>query len=356
MTPTPSGLDLYMLPAANGDCLWLEYGAGPERKRILVDCGTESSWPALQARILRQPEDQRHFDLLVITHIDGDHIGGALPLLKHRHVLGLSFGEIWFNDADAIVATGLGVGEGIVLSKILGGDADLRRAWNRSTRPKAVGIPELKPGTVLPGFDFGELRLTLLSPTRRQLRRLKDKWSKVVAELDEKRKRQPGFVIPAEKWLGGSATGTASSAPCAARDTSVANGSSIAFLATYRGTSILFGADAFAPTLRKSLDHLRLAQPISGFKLSHHGSKANLTAPLLAAASSRHYLFSSDGSEHGHPHPETLEMVTAGDTPKTLHFNYRAQHVLDWLAAHPAGRGRNYAFAFVDAADYRVGL
>jgi len=352
MTAATAGLDLYMLPAANGDCLWLEYGAGPDRKRILVDCGTESSWPALQARILRQPEDQRHFDLLVITHIDGDHIGGALPLLKHRHVLGLSFGEIWFNDLDAIVASGLGVGEGIVLSKILGGDPALRRAWNRSTSPKAVGIPELKPGAALPGFDFGELRVTLLSPTRRQLRRLKDKWSKVVAELDAKRKRQPGFAIPAEKWLGGGA----GPAACAARDTSVSNGSSIAFVATYRGTSILFGADAFATTLRKSLTHLPLAHPLSCFKLSHHGSKANLTAPLLAAASSRHYLFSSDGSEHGHPHAETLALVTAGDTPKTLHFNYRAQHVLDWLAAHPAGPGRNYAFAFVDAADYRVSL
>lgn len=49
-------------------------------------------------------------------------------------------------------------------------------------------------------------------------------------------------------------------------------------------------------------------------------------------------------------------MLTAGGTLKTLHFNYRVAHVLEWIASHPPGPSRNYAVEFVEDADYRVKL
>jgi beta-lactamase superfamily II metal-dependent hydrolase len=347
--------DLYMLPAENGDCLWLEYDSKGARKRVLIDCGTEGSWPVLKERILQLPEGERHFDLLVITHIDDDHIGGALPLLHHRLGLGLTFGEIWFNDHDRIVGTGLGVGQGIVLSTLLGGDNKLRKVWNLSVKCKAIRTPDLKPGRKLPTFSFGELELTVLSPTTRQLTRLKNKWDQVVAELSVMTANDSSYTHKAEKWLGRSDI-NAFAPRKASLDRSVPNGSSIAFLATYRGRSLLFGADAFAPTLLKSMNLVQPAPSTVGFKLSHHGSIANLTAPLLAAAKSRHYLISTSGAVHNHPHVQTLDMLTAGDTLKTLHFNYRAKHVIDWINKHPSGPGQRYIARFVDETGYRVEL
>ncbi len=70
-----------MLPAAHGDCLWIEYGSGREIHRILIDGGPAHAYPALRERILHLPADERHFDLLVITHIDADHIEGIIRLL-----------------------------------------------------------------------------------------------------------------------------------------------------------------------------------------------------------------------------------------------------------------------------------
>ncbi len=125
-------------------------------------------------------------------------------------------------------------------------------------------------------------------------------------------------------------------------NTSIPNGSRIAFLATCRNRKLLFGADAFAPTLLKSLTHLQPVHSTSCFKLSHHGSIANLTAPLLEEAGSNLLLISTSGAVRRHPHKQTLDLLTVGGAPKTLHFNYRVPHVLDRIASHPAGPDRNY--------------
>ena len=62
-------LRIEMLPAAHGDCLWLEYGSGTTVHRILIDGGPAHTYPALRERILHLPANARRFDLLVITHV-----------------------------------------------------------------------------------------------------------------------------------------------------------------------------------------------------------------------------------------------------------------------------------------------
>ena len=76
-----------MLPAAHGDCLWIEYGSGSTVHRILIDGGPAHAYPALRERILHLPADERRFDLLVITHIDADHIEGIIRLLLDAEML-----------------------------------------------------------------------------------------------------------------------------------------------------------------------------------------------------------------------------------------------------------------------------
>ena len=45
----------------------------------------------LRARIAGLPAGERRFELLVVSHIDNDHIGGVLPMLEDEE-LGLEFG------------------------------------------------------------------------------------------------------------------------------------------------------------------------------------------------------------------------------------------------------------------------
>ena len=70
-----------MLPAEHGDSLWIEYGDTAKPNRILIDCGTDATYREIRKRLKKLKEKDRHFELLIITHIDGDHIAGALKLL-----------------------------------------------------------------------------------------------------------------------------------------------------------------------------------------------------------------------------------------------------------------------------------
>src|SRR5690606_8585225 len=88
---------LEMLPAAHGDCLWVEYGDGHTVNRVLIDGGPAHTYPALRERILHLPAGHRRFGLLIVTHIDADHIEGVIRLLQDAPALGCRFERIWFN-------------------------------------------------------------------------------------------------------------------------------------------------------------------------------------------------------------------------------------------------------------------
>ena len=103
-----------MLPAAHGDCLWIEYGSGSTVHRILIDGGPAHAYPALRERILHLPAYERRFELLVITHIDADHIEGVIRLLLDAEALACSFERIWFNGRDQLNAVPDPAGPGVV--------------------------------------------------------------------------------------------------------------------------------------------------------------------------------------------------------------------------------------------------
>ena len=93
-------LKLQMLPAACGDCLWLEYGTPPATRVVIIDGGLRET-----ARILGEHIDAARrergagmldVELLVVTHIDNDHILGIIELLKSAPA-SLRVKDVWFN-------------------------------------------------------------------------------------------------------------------------------------------------------------------------------------------------------------------------------------------------------------------
>ncbi len=378
-----------MLPAAHGDCLWLEYGSGREIHRILIDGGPAHAYPALRERILHLPAAERHFDLLVITHIDADHIEGIIRLLLDAEALDCRFERIWFNGRDQINAVPDPAGEplGGVQGEILGmliADYEQRTAtkvWNLGFDQALAAIDRSKPA--LPVVELpGACRLTLLSPDHERLLDLKDNWAREikaarvpscdVAKLRERlaasRSLRPlGDVLGAEDdldsdasesdeadaeladTLGGGSGEPGADAPFGG-DTSRANGSSIALLLEYPASQpevrFLLTGDAWAPVLEASLDRLlapgaRLS--VAGFKLAHHGSVANISEPLLARLQCANYLISTNGAIFKHPHARCVELllkVHSGPGKPRLHFNYLVSSTEAWsVKADQTARG-----------------
>jgi hypothetical protein len=332
-----------MLPAGHGDALLLEYGNADHPRRILIDGGPASSYEQVGARIARMEPDQRRFELLVMTHVDADHVEGFLKLLNDR-TLAVQLGDIWFNGYRHLPKDELGPAQGEMLSAVI---EQRGLAWNASLGGGPVEVDQAQP--LRPVELEGGLRLTLLGPSRAELVRLRRVWEREI--------RRAGFVpgsvpdalvmlqqrtrlSPLDSYLGTPVIDVARLASAASDlDGSVTNASSISFLAEYRERKILFTGDATPPVLTAGVRRLLLERGLGelrldAFKVPHHGSQNNLTSGLVHMLPSRHYLFSTDGKYFGHPDDAAVARVVQGaPAGAELVFNYRTEQNQFWDGA-----------------------
>lgn len=330
-------LSINMLPARQGDALWVEYGDPP--RRLLIDGGVAATWDRLRSRIEAQRHDQRHFELLVISHIDRDHIQGALPLLAQADELGVTFGDVWFNGYRHLPKTpieSLGPVEGERLTTLL---LDKRLPWNEAFDGHAVAIPS--GDGELPRRELeGGLLLTVLSPGLPELERLRPIWSKVVTENNLNPEVEHELPTPPTEGVE-SFGPTPSVDQLAAKpfipDTTPPNGTSIALLLELEGgPAAILSADAYPRVLQQTVGQLlrkRMGKrlKLNAFKLPHHGSRANVNRGLLELIDCPLHLFSTDGTQTKHPHPEAVARVLDTVTQKpSLAFNYRSDYNEIW--------------------------
>ncbi len=326
-----------MLPARQGDCLWIEYGAPGDVHRVLIDGGPEGTFERIRARIEVLPPAERRFDLVVVSHVDRDHIAGILPLLQARG-LGVTVDDIWYNGWQHLAPGARGPVQGEMLSAVIQ-DQDL--PWNRAFDGEAVVLAGDDGDAPVTRELPGGMRLTLLSPDRRALERLAPEWGRTVrkeglepgvaAEALELLEERPELQAPPDLRGDARDVVAALAAEPFHEDSSRANGSSIAFLAEFDGTRCLFGADAHPAVVARSVRQLVAGQDtdrltVDAFKLAHHGGEHNLSPELVTLVPATRYLVSTNGSYYGHPNgPSIARVVTSGPLGTTLCFNYRSR-------------------------------
>ena len=149
-----------MLPAKHGDALLVEYGSDRTR-RLLIDGGPLPAYPEVEARLNALPPGDQAVELLVITHVDTDHIEGVIRLLALPEAKWpIVPREIWFNGWRHIEETrDLGGREGDLISALIRRRAGDR--WNTRFGGNAVRCEAL-PGDKV-ALDGG-MTLTMLSP------------------------------------------------------------------------------------------------------------------------------------------------------------------------------------------------
>jgi beta-lactamase superfamily II metal-dependent hydrolase len=338
-------LTIEMLPARHGDCLWIEYGHGADRARILIDGGPGFAYAAgLRAKIAALAARERQFELAVCTHIDADHIEGLIRLFGEP-ALGCSYREVWYNAWPQVSGgqpASFGALQGEYLAALLG---RIGVPWNAAFPARggvrtAAAVDDLSPIT-LPGGA----RLTLLSPSARELGDLAKVWDKeleraglapddpeeALARLKADRK----FKAHVSFGVEGPDPRALAAAPFS-EDNGAPNGSSIAFLLEAGGRSALLLGDAHPGVLVAHIDRLlarrKLARlAVDVVKLPHHGSENNLDRELVARIAADRWLFSSDGTFFGHPDPEAVARVITGkqENPQLV-FNYRTKRTAIW--------------------------
>ena len=321
-----------LLPAAYGDAIWIEYGDPKKPWRIVIDGGPAPSYEdGLRKRILAVPEGFRHIDLFVVTHIDCDHIDGAILLLREATALKVTFGEVWFNAWDQLTHVAPDVYQpiqGEFFNALLAGSA-MRDKLNERVRGEAIYLADDGP---LPSWELdGGSRLTLLSPGLKQITRLRARWQSAIREFN------PGDSAEALRRLESRREYRPPSFPpvfgvrTPGDDRSVANGSSIAFVLEYEGASCLLASDAHPRVLAASLR--RLAQTVGrgrpvvldAVKVPHHGSIRNISEELITAIDSPVWLISTNGDFFDHPDRDTAALIARHATrPPTFLCNYKS--------------------------------
>lgn len=327
-----------MLPAREGDCLIITYGEAGAPRRILIDGGRKATYASLRDYVEQLPPSQREFELLIVSHVDRDHIEGILALFDDPAST-LSFKDVWFNgyhnlhDGDFETFSAI---QGEALTDALVDRVHQQQwQWNGSfgnDYRKAAALPA--DGSLLDVTLKGGMVLTLLSPSREKMQALIPEWEKscrdagIVAGQAAQQPPPEGYEFFAAIDIDALADEPFEP------DSTKPNGSSIAVLASYGGKRALLTGDAHADLLEASiaqLAHSDAPLKLDAFKVPHHGSRKNLSTTLLQAIDCDNYLVSTNGSYFDHPDPVAMSrIVKYGGANKHIWFNYNSEETQTW--------------------------
>ena len=121
------------LQAGTGDSIWISHN----KKNIVIDGGKTTS--AIIARYDQMAKDE-NIDLLVVTHIDTDHIAGIIALMEHIKIHGQTgrLKQVWFNYPKKEDGGEYSVNEGNQLSGMLCKIEGLN--WCNNSKPPVTPV------------------------------------------------------------------------------------------------------------------------------------------------------------------------------------------------------------------------
>lgn len=354
--------------ARKGDCLLLHFGSKSEPGLVMIDGGPKSVYgPHLKPRFqeIRKArglgdDEPLPVDLLMVSHVDDDHIQGILDLTKEmipaqmaRKPLPLQVLSFWHNSFDNIIGNSseeltaafksqFGAAsmagelpndvtidaddqdldeESIVCSlKVLASIEQGSQLRSDAERLEFPPNPEFEGKLIVAekngkAIDIGAgLKFTVLGPMAPELEKLCKKHEAWLIELKKKGKSPPQALA-------------------AYVDKSVPNLSSIVVLAEAGKKRMLLTGDARGDKILEGLELVGLMKKRSKMhvdllKVPHHGSANNLDNDFFERITADHYVFSGDG-EHGNPERESLQMLldARGDADYTVHLTYPIKNI-----------------------------
>ena len=361
--PHRRDMKLTVFQAGKGDCLLLE---SADDKRILIDGGTAAAFrthvaPALGA--LR--EAGKALDLIYLSHIDDDHIGGVLALLdaeldwrvhefqvgsgNDRHpVPGLprppAVGELWHNgfseqvEEHPAAITSLLAATAAVLDFGAGdGDRDLAETHrdlgtsvnqgirlSRRAGAEQLGIPLNRAfggrlALVRDGqrpVTLGALELTVIGPFEEDLELLRGEWQTWLAAnqrtLDRTRTRMRADVQrlgASEVELFRDSLALQASELGDRKQVTAPNLASLMVLAQEGERRVLLTGDGHANDVLRGLEHAgHSTLHVDVLKLQHHGSEFNLTEEFCRRVTADRYVITGNGA-HANPDLRALEAI-----------------------------------------------
>lgn len=312
-----------VIQAKFGDCLIVIFGEKNNPKYMLIDGGPGGVYPNfLRPELKKIKNSGGVIDLLVLSHIDGDHIVGLINLteeLKEQQADEeepiIDIKNLWMNTFSNTIGKNNQITQAV--------ESLFSRVQNiQSTMPETdLAIKSINQGNILRRnsllldiplnqivegepitynslprpIEIENAKITIIGPNQENLNQLREEWENWIRENEAKIMMGDAEIL-------------------AYLDRSVPNLSSIMFLFEAEGKSILFTGDGRGDFILEGLEKLNLLNEegtihVDVFKVPHHGSIRNASEDFFLKVTADQYIISGDG-HHGNPDLETLEHIT----------------------------------------------
>jgi len=361
-------MKIEIFPSASGDCMLI---TSADDKRLLADGGLPTAYTKYIAKPMAElREEGKRIDVAYVSHIDRDHIGGILRMLDYEmkwRAYDVSqakgsrlrkpkvprppdIGEIWHNaflekiqatnainlenalHQSAQALSGLNAGTfGTAESAALAahtemlalsvGDA-IEVNWRIGSDQLDIPLNPTTDGDLMlaqpdEAIELGDLKITVLGPTNKEMRELRKTWNDWVAEkqdylerLRKQHERDRNKIDTSD--VASAVTVLANQfALSIEKDVTPPNLASMVLLVQEGDRRILLTGDAGDESLLGYLENANLFDDdrvirVDALKVPHHGADNSFSEKFAERVRADNYIFCGDGHHHN-PEPRVVK-------------------------------------------------
>lgn len=269
-------IKLKAFQALDGDCISFKYGTDLN-KNIIIDLGYLKTYKnTLKKEIEAIRESKEKIDLLIITHVDRDHISGIKGLFRDYH-LGEVVNEAWMNNPNLCIPNN----ENNYIS-FSDGNKAIEYFTNNNITCKTLLTNDA--GSI----EKENAIITILSPSKEALKNYIDNW----VEYNKSHKIS-SFIGDWDNDIDKLYNNSYEP------DDSIYNKASISFIIETESKKIMFLGDSDPIIVKDKLLSIGYSseKPIKVdlIKLAHHGSKHNICNELIEMIDCDNFIISSNG-------------------------------------------------------------
>jgi beta-lactamase superfamily II metal-dependent hydrolase len=329
-------LKLVIIQAEYGDCLMLQSSDGGNSTSVLIDGGPSQTYEKNLKPTLDMIVTSKKLDLVILSHIDNDHVLGLLDLFeaikKDKESGGsevLKVSGLWHNTFSNLIRSNnganklmrnifssnqfFGVGNNSKIDElpVLSALKGISEGRDLTNLAQTLNIPinsqfggdliVTKKGDAV--VKLQNLKFYILGPTQKNLEKLRkiwDSWVKSHAQVGDTPKDYEALKI---------------------LDASITNLSSLMFMVESEGKKLLFTGDGLG---RDILDLLSEKQMLNSegrlhvniLKVPHHGSERNISEQFFDTITADVYIISANGRDDN---PSFLTLTWIIETAKKYH-------------------------------------